>query len=228
MFSLVLHQKRFTKWCARLNGQVASTNKILVFTVLACTCSFITKSSVTGSARQLDSRVVQQLSRVTCGIRVMTASFFLFCLQFFFCLFCCWSHVCHGRSGAWICPICLSFPCRVSPSCLHCACIATIDAPMTIIVVSGWVSLWYSQWPQDALVLFVGEASLWLWGWLPQPSALHLRGLSCERFGASRWRCWSHLSRSVMALIVSFAIGHVIVNCCCLSQLRLDPMLALP
>ncbi len=52
---------------------------------------------------------------------------------------------------------------RGPPGCCVCrACIMAIDAPLTIIVVAGWVSLWYSQRPHDAFVAFVGEAALWL------------------------------------------------------------------
>jgi hypothetical protein len=119
------------------------------------------------------------------------------------------------------------FPHRVFPSCVCCACVAVIDAPVRIIVVMGWVLLWYSWRPHNTLVLFVGEAALRLWGWLPWPSSLHLRSSSCERFGASQWWCWSSLSQSVTALIASIAIGHVFVDWCHLSQMRLAPTLML-
>ncbi len=114
-----------------------------------------------------------------------------------------------------------AFPCKASPSYVCCACIVVIDTPMPIIVVAGWVMLWYSQCPHDALVAFVGKTTLWLQGWLPWPSSSRLRGLSHERFGASRWWHWSRPSQSVMALTASIAIGVVAVTCCCLSQLRL-------
>ncbi len=119
------------------------------------------------------------------------------------------------------------FPLRVSPFYIRSTCVAAIDAPVMIIVVAGWVLLWYSQRPHNALVAFVGEATLWLWNLLPQHFLSRLRGSSCERFGASQWWHWSCPSQLVMALITSIAISHVIVNCCCLLQLCLAPTLTL-
>jgi hypothetical protein len=63
------------------------TNKMVVFVVVARACSVVTRDGVTGSAKQLDLRLVQQSSRVTRGIRVMTASFFCFACEFFFVCF---------------------------------------------------------------------------------------------------------------------------------------------
>ena len=50
-----------------------STNKMVVFVVVARACSVITRDGVTGSAKQLDLRLVQQSSHVTHGVCVMTA-----------------------------------------------------------------------------------------------------------------------------------------------------------
>ena len=58
---------------------------MVVFVVVACTCSDVTRDGVTGSAKQLDSRLVQQSSRVTHGIRVTMALFFFACEFFFVC-----------------------------------------------------------------------------------------------------------------------------------------------
>ncbi len=109
----------------------------------------------------------------------------------------------------------------------HHTCIAVIEAPVTIIVVAGWVSLWYSWRPQNALVAFVGKAALWLQGWLPRPSSSRVRGLSCERFGASQWWPWFCSLQLVMALMVPIMIGNVVVTCCCLLRLHLALMLTL-
>ncbi len=62
---------------------------------------------------------------------------------------------------------------RLVLGCLRCACIAGIDAPLTMIVVAGWVLSWYSQHPHDTFVAFVGKAALWLWGWSSWFSSLH-------------------------------------------------------
>ncbi len=57
--------------------------------------------------------------------------------------------------------------------CVHHACVTAIDAPLTMIVVVGWVLLWYSQCPHNAFVAFIGKAALWLQGWLPWHSLSH-------------------------------------------------------
>ena len=111
--------------------------------------------------------------------------------------------------------------------CVRHTCFAAIDAFVVIIVVAGWVLSWYSGWPHNALVTFVGKATLWLWGWLPRPSSLHLRGSSREHFGASRWRCSLHPSRLVMAIIAFIAIGDVVVACCHLLPLHIAPRLTM-
>ncbi len=54
--------------------------------------------------------------------------------------------------------------------CICCTCVMAIDSPLTMIVIVGWVLLWYSQCPHNAFIAFVGEAALWLQGWLPQLS----------------------------------------------------------
>jgi hypothetical protein len=65
-----------------------STNKMVVFVVVARTCSVVTRDGVTGSAKQLDSRLVQRSSCVMCGVRVMTALFFFcFACKFLFVCF---------------------------------------------------------------------------------------------------------------------------------------------
>ncbi len=56
--------------------------------------------------------------------------------------------------------------------CVFCPCITAIDAPLTMIVVAGWVLSWYSWRPHDAFVAFVGKATLWLQGWSPWLSLL--------------------------------------------------------
>ncbi len=98
--------------------------------------------------------------------------------------------------------------------CVHRACVAAFDAPMTIFVVAGWVSSWYSWRSHDALVKFIGEAAL-------------CKVSSQERLGNSRWWRWLRPSQLVMALIASIAISHVVIDCCCLLQLRLAPTLTL-
>jgi hypothetical protein len=61
---------------------------MVVFDVVTRACSVVTRDSVTGSAKQLNSRLIQQLSRVTHGVRVTTAScFFCFACKFFFVCF---------------------------------------------------------------------------------------------------------------------------------------------
>ncbi len=109
--------------------------------------------------------------------------------------------------------------------CVCCARIVAIDILLAIFIVTVWELLWYSQHPHNALVAFVNKAASWLWGWLTQPSSLHLRGSSCKRFGISWWLRWLCPSRLAMPLIASIAIGNVVIVCCCLSQLCIDPML---
>ncbi len=57
--------------------------------------------------------------------------------------------------------------------CVCPACIVAIDAPLVMIVIAGWVSLWHSQRPHNAFVVFACEASLWFQGWVPRLSSLH-------------------------------------------------------
>ncbi len=54
--------------------------------------------------------------------------------------------------------------------CIRHAFVVAIDAPLTKIVVPGWVSLWYSQRPHNSFVTFIGKAALWLQGSLPRLS----------------------------------------------------------
>ncbi len=44
---------------------------------------------------------------------------------------------------------------------------------LMMIVIVGWVLLWYSWCLHDAFVGFVGKAALWFRGWSPQLSLLH-------------------------------------------------------
>ncbi len=111
--------------------------------------------------------------------------------------------------------------------CVRCARLVTIDAPAGIVVIAMWVLLWYSRHPHNSLVAFVGKAALWLWGWLPQSSLLHLIDSSCEHFGASQWLRWSCPLQLVMAFSAFIAIGNVVVACCCSLQLCLALMLTL-
>ncbi len=57
--------------------------KMVFFVVVACTCSFVTGDDVTGSARQLDSLLVQQSLRAWRMVQVSRWLCFLFgcCLQ---------------------------------------------------------------------------------------------------------------------------------------------------
>jgi hypothetical protein len=65
-----------------------STNKMVVLVVVACACSVVTRDGVTGSAKQLDSQLIQQLSQVMHGICVtMALYFFCFACKFFFVYF---------------------------------------------------------------------------------------------------------------------------------------------
>jgi hypothetical protein len=65
-----------------------STNKIVVFVVVARACSVVSRDGITGSAKRLDLWLIQQSSRVTRGVRVTTALFFFcFACEFFFVCF---------------------------------------------------------------------------------------------------------------------------------------------
>jgi hypothetical protein len=57
---------------------------MVVFVVVACTCSVVTRDGVTGSAKQLGLRLVQQSSCMMRGVRVLMAFVFLFCLRVLF------------------------------------------------------------------------------------------------------------------------------------------------
>jgi hypothetical protein len=50
---------------------------MVVFIVVACTFSVVTRDSVTGSAKQLDLRLIQRLLHVTRGVHVTMFLFFL-------------------------------------------------------------------------------------------------------------------------------------------------------
>ncbi len=61
---------------------------MVVLAVIAHACSVVTRDGVTGSAKQLNLRLVQQLLRVTCGVCVMMAwVFFVLLARFFFVCF---------------------------------------------------------------------------------------------------------------------------------------------
>ncbi len=61
---------------------------MVVFVAVAHACSVVARDGVTGSAKQLDSRLIQQSSHVTHGVHVMTAlCFFCFACKFFFVCF---------------------------------------------------------------------------------------------------------------------------------------------
>ncbi len=53
---------------------------MVVFVVIARTCSVVTRDGVTGSAKRLDLQLVQQSSCVTRGVRVTMALFFFLLL----------------------------------------------------------------------------------------------------------------------------------------------------
>ncbi len=98
--------------------------------------------------------------------------------------------------------------------CVRHTCVAVIDAPLTMIVVAGWVSLWYSRCSHDAFVAFVGEAALWLCHGSPR----------CIRKRLISWTLWRF---TMMASIASIAIsdGFIRAHCnwrwrCCLLLLR--------
>ncbi len=78
--------------------------------------------------------------------------------------------------------------------CVCCACIVAIDAPLTMIVIVGWVLSWYSQRSHDAFVTFVGKAALWLCHSSPR----------CIRRTLVLWALWCF---TMMALIASIAIS---------------------
>jgi hypothetical protein len=61
-----------------------STNKTVVFVVVTHACSVVTRDGVTGSAKQLGPRLIQQSSCVTRGVHVtMALYFFGFACKFF-------------------------------------------------------------------------------------------------------------------------------------------------
>ncbi len=137
-----------------------------------------------------------------CKISHMIGSEYCFLLTTSCCRACCCRNChCHGACAACVnhavgdnsCHRCIKRMTLDSCAgqwniavCVRHTCFAAIDAFVVIIVVAGWVLSWYSGWPHNALVTFVGKAVLWLWGWSPQPFLLGLRGSSCERFSASR------------------------------------------
>jgi hypothetical protein len=63
-----------------------------------------------------------------------------------------------------------------------------------MIVIAGWVSLWYSRQPHDAFVAFVCKATLWLCHGSP----------CCIRRMLVSWALWCF---TMMALIASIAIS---------------------
>ncbi len=78
--------------------------------------------------------------------------------------------------------------------CVRHACVAAIEAPLTMIVVVGWVSSWYSQCPHNAFVAFVGKAALWLcYG-----------SLCCIRRTLVSWALWCF---TIMASIAPITIS---------------------
>ncbi len=202
-----------------------SANKMVVFVVVACACPVVTRDSVTGSAKQLCSWLIQQSSRMMHGIRAMMALVFLFCLQVLFCMFCCWSHVHCRRSGAQICSICLRFPVfsvsflrLLSLRCSNwCSCDDNCRCGMSIVMIFTTLSQCSCCiCQQGCLVVLRLIATAFL--------------VVVERLVL--WALWRLtmmvlIAWSAMVLIASIAIGHVDVDCCCLSQLRLAPMLTL-
>ncbi len=179
---------------------------MVFFVVVACACSFVIEDGVTGSARQLNLLLVQQSLRAWCVAYVSRQLGFLLLFG------CCLGvvvvvHVGHA-DGDNSCRCCIE--CTTLDSCagrqnvavcVHCACFVAIDTHAAIFVIVVWVLSWYSQRSHDALVAFVNKAALWLWGWLPRPSSLHVRGSSRERFGISWWFRWSRPSRLAMSLL---------------------------
>jgi hypothetical protein len=107
-----------------------------------------------------------------------------------------------------------SFLFRGPPGCcVCCTCVMVIDAPLTMIVVAGWVSSWYSQRSHNAFVAFVGKDALWL----------HHGSPHCIRRTLVLWALWHF---TMMASIASIAIsgGFDCAHCnwwwhCCLLSL---------
>jgi hypothetical protein len=137
-----------------------STNKMVFFVVLACVCSFVTEDGVTGSARQLDLLLVQQLSRAWC---VAYVSQWLFLLLLLLVVVVVVVHVSHA-DGDNSCCHCIERmtldSCPGQKNITVCICrahVAAIDALAAMIVIVVWVLLWYSQHPHNALVVFVNK-----------------------------------------------------------------------
>ncbi len=82
---------------------------------------------------------------------------------------------------------------RGPPGCCVChACIAAIDAPLTMIVVAGWVLWWYSWRSHNAFVAFVSKAALWL----------HYSSPCCIRRMLVLWALWCFTMMMPIASIV--------------------------
>ncbi len=125
------------------------STKMVFIIVVSCTCSVVTRDGVTGSARQLDSQLVQRSSH-TWHVAYMSwqLCFFCFACKFFFCMcFVVDPTFVAGDLGHEISQSDWGFPCRVSPACICRACVMAIDSPVTITVITGWVLSWYSQCP---------------------------------------------------------------------------------
>ncbi len=102
------------------------------------------------------------VARVMRGASVTWLYFLLFLCKFFItCFIVVLSVVVAGdlrheyAQSAW------GFLFRGNRDCCICpTCIAAIDAPLTMIVIAGWVLLWYSQRSHDAFVTFVWQGRL--------------------------------------------------------------------
>jgi hypothetical protein len=136
------------------------------------------------------------VARMTRGTSVTWLHFLLFLHEFFIACFIVVLNVLivgdlrhEYAQSAW------GFLFRGPPGCcVRHACIAVIDAPLTMIVGAGWVSLWYSRRSHDAFVAFVGKAALWL-----------CHGSLCRiRRTLVLWALWRF---TMMALIASIAIS---------------------
>ena len=217
-----------TTTCLQLLSKMKMVIFVFVVVIAACTCFVVAWDCV---SQFVCVACPVSIARMTRGASVTVAVFFNCFLQVLYCVICCWSwHSCHGRSEAWIAQSAWGFHLEdlLVHGCVCCAWIEVIDTSVTMIVIAGWVLLWYSQCPHNALVAFVNNAALWLQGWLPRTSLLLLRSSICKCFGTSQWWHSLHPLQSMMALIALIAIGNGngVVACCCLSQLCLVLMLA--
>ncbi len=80
--------------------------------------------------------------------------------------------------------------------CIRHACVAAIDALAAIIIIFGWVSLWYSQRPHSALVSLLVRR--------PCGFEADCHGLTCQVWEIT---LWALLRLTMKTLIVSIMIG---------------------